>query len=1316
VSATPAPVPEERTVAVPWRAELGHRAWSEKEGVALRHSYLLGESSLVWLEAEGASAVAYRDAGAEKADAQAGGGKYVLSPERLEFFFNVKQPGKFWTWYRVRVTGEKQTIRHLEGVDACYGASVGWVIHDIEPGKWVWVRREGPGEYKEGLHELQMDQWTPGVQVDRIALSSDEKWTPPADAPGDATAPTEPWPYGVTFTTDQLFASVLKWNKAEFAHSEKNGGKVGLYYSTDQGKTWPQVPKDGDLSALPVKSDGTDRIRFRVDIHRAPDGASPVVGAVRLTYTGDKDDLFVMEDKTAKFYFAKKTGALCGIVNKVTGTELTPFRRPQPIFEIRLSPHAKTPSKDWPTITSFDTKCLSPGTPDKKDRTRRFVYEIERADGKATVTLFCTQTAEGELTWTMGVNNELRDHDIVEMTYPIVDNLKTSEIPSDDTLLIWGGYLVKNPSTFGRFLYYWPTLTAPLMDVFGKREGVTVVAHDKTMRSTGISSMGQERKAVQLSLIKYVRVKPGKSFAGAPHLVRVHQGDWHTTGLVERKWLSEAWPAVQPALWMQESDGWVPAGWPIGWWSDLGRYAEKVKADTGFPYIQYWNFQVPGTTWTIPHPNPVNGSEDELKWGIDQIHRAGMRATFYIQGLLCDPNGDGSSPDDKIGHLQRRHLWPGWELPEKGFTEKWAAKDEDDEARPWSGTEMEMCYASKGFQEYKRHWAIDLFMTRLGLDGIYWDSLSRGRTCWATDHGHGDDPGMWGIGAQENHRLIHAQGRKLKPDAVFSTEGPPVDTLGAITEIHLNNAPSLDAVRFLFPKMQVYLGAADGADVKRTKSFLYGCRFDGIDVKDPNQMAMLRVRRVTKQFLYPAIPMDTMGLKIEGDPSVKARLFLCDPPRTRGAVATILNEQKASNATVTVDTSQCGPIKSAWLADTEGNDRPMTDGKAVDGGKGYQFPVPVSHASTVMLFNRAEPRVTVETETSLLPRGGVATVTVRLESLTGESMKGSLKAVQVNGCTGSSVPFTASDFGDKATVVKLSVTASDTARVGLVDIPVEIAVTGGPTFRKVATFYIDQPVSVTPTWVGLEKLRVTVKNGSLSPRGGTVSLAMASGEVKFQGANPKWTYFLKPGESQSFDTALAGGYTCQVPWAVKGTATCGKESFPVYTPFRPPILNGSMERCEFRKDVPDYWWGTYVDRRPSIFGTGEFSIDESVAAEGTHSFKVVGNEKEWRAANLDTILKPVQRYRFHARIRRTANHRNIFASIVEVRRKPDGSTEIVGHAIGQQNDGPLNEWQTYETTFTSLPLSEQAGCRLYLYNMDTPATVWFDDIRLVPEE
>jgi hypothetical protein len=514
--------------------------------------------------------------------------------------------------------------------------------------------------------------------------------------------------------------------------------------------------------------------------------------------------------------------------------------------------------------------------------------------------------------------------------------------------------------------------------------------------------------------------------------------------------------------------------------------------------------------------------------------------------------------------------------------------------------------------------------------------------------------------------------------------------------------------------MLIYLGAADGADRSRRKAFLYGCRYDGIERK-PDQQALLRIRRATSQYLYPATPMDTLGLSIDGGDSIRARLFVCDPARTRGAVVTILNEARVRGATITVDTSAFGPVRSAWIADADGRDGPLTDGVALPGGNAFRIPVPAAFASSVLLLNRAEPRVAAHAA-PLLARDGETVVNARLESLTGETVKGRVRLRPPRGFSARSVRFVATGSGQAQAVVELPLLAGEKAPLGLVDIPIEIDVDGGPRFRKVVTVCVEEPVRVTPEWVGPEKLRVAVENRSRSLREGDVSLEMAYGEVAFAGEAPAWQYRLAPGESARFESELRGGFGCQVPWAVKGRARCGKRTFPIYAPFRPPILNGSMERRRFREDIPDYWWGTYVDRRPALFGRGEFGFDDAVAADGRWSLKVVGKADEWRAAHLDTVLQPVTRYRFHVKIRRTVNSPKIYASIWEGRRLPDGKVEGVAHVAGQQTIGPLNEWQTFETTFVSLPAHEQAGCRLYLYNMNTPGTVWYDDVRLVPEE
>jgi len=1307
------PEAEVRTIRVDWRSAFQRHAWAENGLLKLRSTYALDSSKVLHVEAERASVASCKNNGGERPSDDCCGGSYMHEVERLEFFLDVQQEGRYQTWYRMRVRGTQGSTSHIEGIDASLGASVGLVRLEVEPGKWLWIKGR-VWRIKTGLHELQMDQWSEGVDIDRIAVTADLDWEPGLEARQTPAASPQPWRSGTCFTSDVTQSLVLQWRKVGLSHLALNGGSAVLSASTDGGGTWERVAEDGDLSGLPVRADGTDRIRFRVQLKRAPDGRSPEVGPLMLTYVGKRDDLFTIEDKLARFYFARKTGALCGIENRATRTMLTPLRHPTPLFRLQIKPVGDVPQKDWKTVTSLDAQCLKITHPEgARSGAWQFAYELSTQDGKASVRIECKQTAEGELSWTGHVANRFRGTEIVSITYPVVDAAKVSENALDDTILMTGNYLVRKPASFGTFLFYWPVDTAPLMDLFNAREGIALTAHDNTMRSTGICFKGLERRAVEMSLIKYVRVKPGQDFSCHPHLLRLHTGDWHATALKEREWLARNRPAPDTPLWLREADGWIPAGWPCPYWADLGEYAAHMRRLTGLNYINFWNYQI-SRSWTIPAPNPVNGTEQDARWGIEQAHRAGLRVTFYIQGLLYDPEADGSSPDDPLGYLHRRDLWPGLELPPEGFAESNAARDADGNTHSWSEHELEMCYAAKGFQEFKRHWAIDVFMKKLRADGIYWDSLSRGRLCWAQGHGHGDDPGMWGVGALENHMQIRREAKQINPEAVFGTEGRPTDTLWQATDIHLDNAPNLEVVRFLFPQMLIYLGSADGADPTRRKAHLIGCRFDGIDPYAPDQRKLLWIRRRVNQYLYPATPMDTLGLEISNGEGVQGKLFMCDAARTRGAVVNFLNPQGIEGAVAVVDTSRIGPVRTAWVADASGQDQPLQGGRTVSGGTAYRFAVPSAFASTVLLLSSAEPRVTVG-EVEPIAQGGSTSLKIRVESLTGDRVRGTIRLLLPAGLSSEPQPFDVSGAGEDGQVLRFAIGASEDAPLGLRGHPVEVAVQGGPRFQRVVNIYVERPVRATLSWCAPNRLRAGLLNRSGQRRRGSLSVRIGSGTVRFAEENPTWSFDLAPGASASFEVPLEGGLRTDLPWTVRGSLEYGTLREPLYGSFRPPICNGSLERYEFRTDVPDYWWGTFVDKSPKIWGKGEYSIDGTIAADGKRSLKLIGKPDEWRGVNLDIALKPRTRYRFHVQIRRTAHAPGIYAAIYEARRTPDGQTGGVSHAVGKKTSGPLNEWETFETSFVSLPEDEMAGARLYLYNMNSPAVVWFDDIRLVPE-
>ena len=1311
LAGTRQPEVETRVEELPWRSDFRMHTWAEQGKLALRSMFALKPGEILWLEVEDASVVTCHPRGGAEQGADTGGGRFVRSPQRIEYFLNVADEGQYHTWYRLRLPAGLARVQHLEGVDASLGASVARIWSEGAPGTWQWVKGRAC-TFKPGLRELQLDQWSPGVDLDRICLATKADWKPPAGI-GPNAAKGQAWPFGKADTDDAVFPEVLGWKRAVLTGAEPNGGSIRVLFSTDGGQIWQPMPADGSLERLPVRADGMDRIRFRVVLRRSGSGQSPTVGPIRLSYRGPKNDLVSLEDAVARLHFARKTGALCGIENRVTSTMLIPMRRPCPVFLIRLKKPGLVPEDQWETVSSLQAHCVKQQMAPGAGMPLTLGYQVRGKDGTVDVEVRCAQTAPGETTWTATVHNHLAQRDVVELAYPIVSRLQISRRPADDTLLINANYLVRHPSTFGRFLYWWPTgPTAPLMDLHNAREGLTLVAHDRTFRSTGISCRGQQCRSVELSLHKRIRVKPGESFTGEAHILRVHTGDWHAAILAERQWVRAHMTSAPTPRWVREADGWMPCGWPCPRWAHLGEYAAQIKARTGFTFLQFWNFQVPGTTWTLPAPSPVAGSEADLRWGIRQAHRAGVRVTFYIQGLLYDPQGDGSDPDDKIGHLRRRDLWPGYGLPEAGFAEKFARRDPAGRTHSWSPTEMEMCAASWGFHEYKRHWAKNIFVRRLGADGIYWDSLARGCTCWRGEHGHGDDPGMWGAGARASHERIHREIRAINPNAVFSSEGPPSDALNESVSIHLDNAPNLEVVRMLYPDMLIYLGASDGADPQRRKAHLLGCRFDGIK-PGTDQEKLLWIRRRVNQYLYPAEPRDTLGLTVEGE-GVAARLFWCDASRTRGAVVNILNENKKPGVRIRVDTQPFGPVRRAWVVDADGRDEPLPGGEVINGGKAYRFVAPQSFASTVLLLSEAEPRVTV-LPTENVSVGGTVELRVRVESLTGRRVRGAVRLRTPKGLTCPSVQFDVDTAGRAGgQIVYLPLRASDDAETGLVDIPVVVDVAGGPRVERLATLYVDDAVCGDLAWVG-DRLRVTLANRSLRKHEGRLRVAIGPSRVQFARPMREIPFRLTPGQQLRFEPSVTGSLKADSPWTVQGEARYGGRTTKLYGTFWPGVPNGSLELNRFRDDVPDYWWGLMNDRSPRIWGRGRYGLDKTApAADGRRSLRIDPDPKQWQAVFLDLGLWSSTRYKLHAQIRRTAHSRQVFVAVVEGRRLPSGKVRNVVSEVGRKSDGPVGVWETFETTFVTLPADQRHGCRLYLYNVNSNATVWFDDLRVVP--
>jgi len=1330
----------EPTETIPWRPLFGHGVWQIEGGMALVPIFSLRpEQQQLAIEIEAASAVLYHPDGGVREAQGTGGGRIAAAPKQVEVFIDVAgtETTAVSLWYRVRRVTAPGHARFLQGIDASLGAAVGWVDVNAERGEWTWVRARQRPQLRPHRHELQLTGIPPGVEWDQLVISRDHAWKPPDSGPLPATSESRLPTRGTVTTADAMFPEVRQWRRVALAHVDRRGGKVALEVSIDRGQTWQAAPVEGSLETIAARGDGTDRIRVRATLTRDKDGPGPLIGQPELTYATPTDATFAVDGKQARWTFARRTGALCGIEHRPTGTALMPVNRPVPLFEMRLKPPGHCPDEDWVDLNATDARCLEAGVAERpakgSARRLRFRYRVERDDGSIDVVLHAAFKPDGEAQWNSELTNGLNSLEVVEFAWPILDNVKTTDQPETDQVLLGGCYLFAGPSRVGRFFYSLPgTLLMPMLDLSGADEGITLVSHDPTYRNVMMSCAGQREAGVRLSLHKVLAVKPGQRYDGPPNVVRVHAGDWRQACLLERPHARELYPAPTDMLpSVRDLDGLEMEGWSVPRWDRFGHFARRKRAQNGFNHLGLWNFQVPKTYWNTPHPNPIMGNAEDLKWAIRAFRRSGMRIAFYIQSVLTSPLYEGLAPDKPVGYLKGRHLWPGWDPPPAGWNERHRSRRANGKGYVYSRQKLPlnipMAHGSQGFHDYKWAWAVERFGREIGLDGVYWDSNSNAQPSWGTNDRYAGDPGLSAVGLLETQRAINKAYTDLRPGGLFTFgEGSPNAFMHQVRHVHLANAYSLYPIRMLFPEMVLVPGGANNQDQEMHKTFLAGARLYGSRHKHKGlQKAMVAMRRKVSQYLYPAAYRHDVDLAIS-DERVQATLSLCAPARTRGAVLNILNLEQVADATITVDTRAFGPVRKAWVIDSDGREErlPLTETEA------FRLPAPTARASHILLFNRAEPRVAVELDGELA-EGSTIPLRVTLESLDGNSLRGLITLRPPAGLHAPATRFRA----DTRTTVTIPLSADLGAVNDIFDIPLEIrldrsrAEDDQPPDRvpealisaRAVTLYVHEPITWELEQVGPEQVRLRLQNRTTQTAALTVNLQADKGPVRLAGGPKQALLSLAASERKALFFDLDGAAAAQRPWRLRGEMRCRiadhEQQIEMYRQFWPVIANGSLEFCEFRHDapeseyyvyaktkdkmvrfmrnIPDYWWGLQSDRSPKVTHHEGLTLDEETpAADGKRSFRLAAGKRA--RANLVLALTAGTRYRVSAALRAS-------------RPGPGCSLQFGNTRLRLTAAHAPDTWHTLSTELTAT----LDGGSVYFFTSDDSVT-WFDSLNAVP--
>ena len=163
--------------------------------------------------------------------------------------------------------------------------------------------------------------------------------------------------------------------------------------------------------------------------------------------------------------------------------------------------------------------------------------------------------------------------------------------------------------------------------------------------------------------------------------------------------------------------------------------------------------------------------------------------------------------------------------------------------------------------------------------------------------------------------------------------------------------------------------------------------------------------------------------------------------------------------------------------------------------------------------------------------------------------------------------------------------------------------------------------------------------------------------------------------------------------------------------------------CDFAvSSLREHWWTVRVevqltleDAEPVsrtflltplvLDGSWEFlGTREEFVAHGQHTLTLPPTESGYQHRVVDFWLEPGRRYRYHVQARRSGFTARVAGTLLMVNGETD---RFVWKRYGLDRERP-DEWQTLTDTFETPPDLTRAG--IYLYNVVSPDTAWFDDL------
>ncbi len=1237
-----------------------------------------------------------------QADPACSGGKCLVRVDRALFPLQITRAARYTRWARGFFPKGGGWL-HSESLD--HGKPEWYTDCDGQTaGRWVWVK--GPTyDLSAGAHLLWFHNWHGGALLDKVALLPEG--APEPTGLGPAAAALSPAKQAWVATSRLSVPGLAKLLDCRWP-AEARGGQVSLALSLDGGVSYRPVGPDALAAA---GRNPMAQIVLRADLRAAADGTSPALAAPQVTYDTDDRAFVTLENDRVRATFLRPTGALLKLHDKVAKVDCLTAAGTAPPFVLR---HRSAQTHQVETIRSDQVQLT-----DLQVRNDTLVATYTVA-GDLSV-LMVANLSGGLMRWQLTVSNQSQ-WEVVEAACPVLPGVRLGSSSADDHLMVpnWqGGIETRDPVRTGGDSVRYPTGGAMCwLDLYEQTptpHGVYLAGHDQSLIGCALQAApDRDTDSLTLSLTKFARVRPGETWSAPLATLGVHGGDWHQAADDYRVWARSWMRRPTPPEWVREADGWygavVSAEGARTPFRQLPDFLKSAR-ELGTNYIQVWGQMTGGNNCdALPYPNPVLGTLDEFRAAVREIRRWGGHITFYVSSQFWRVDyGDepllGSTPRSLLPPEVPTWPWAEWisyairgaEGSFAGDTELNAAQQARYQTR-WLRTVL--CPATEAWSKrHLKYWCADQYGRAYGASGIYLDETCAAgeRLCYATNHGH-RHPGCWGAELARTMQDMVSSGRRLDLDWTFAMEGCG-DAIGQFADMHLISPASAkkaglwganrrfapECFHYTFPEYLLYDGVANGMYGRSEDDcfldvHLHGNRFDTFSVQPAARYLKLRQR--SKQLLYRARFMDTVGVTT-ANPAVRAKLNLLQDAANEVWLVNLANPEHQAGVSVELQL-KTGAKLAGYFFDLEGQEGPV---ELRPTASGVAFTAPASRAATVIVARRCEPLVRAPVTTVVAGDRGAIEVALTNVLPVAATVALSLDPA-LPGARGDAVQVALPARQTVSARLPLATGAGAERRCYRAHLVAKAADT---TVRRPVDILVVSPYEVTAGLTGAG-VQVRVRNRSQVAQGGQLTVTGSLWDQPH--AQPLQ---VAAGGERDLTLPLARPLTDAT--ALRAEIRHGGQVDGWDLAVRPLVINGGFETAG-AGGRPNGW---------NYQGPAQVSTDTDRPAVGQACLKLTGRPGVFVEADQVLPVAAGQTYEATCRMRRGAGEgaRIQPAVVLFMKNGPERYAYLE-----PRTKLPADQWNEYGVRFTVS--AEVARVAIYLYNVNSTATAWFDDVRVAP--